>query len=111
MIDQPFEKIIVCPRCAGNGTVPLVPSELTRPFSRIRLNRDSVLYLRDLLLEDRDQFFEEKRALDARGIPSLDVLNEIRSLEKVLRSVEFVISEERWDALEEGVVSNGVRSS
>lgn len=67
--------------------------EPTRILGRVRLKEDQLQYLRRLLLEDRDQFFEDKRALEERGEPSFEVLREIRQLEKVLRAVEGAV----WD--------------
>lgn len=70
-------------------------------WGRIRLRSNELKFLRRLLLEDRDLFFEEKRELDAAGEPSVSVLRDIRSLEKVLRNVEGTI----WD-LEAGRVGD-----
>lgn len=99
-LDPILNRKMVCPRCEGNGTVPIIPETLTRPFGRIRLNRGSAVFLRELLLGERDLLFEEKRDIDSKGQSSYDILSDIRELEKILRAVDYLIQEERWDAVE-----------
>jgi len=67
--------------------------EQTRKVGRVRLRADQLDYLIHLLIEDRDQFFEDKRYVEARNESSFETLREIRTLEKILRAVEGA----RWD--------------
>ena len=62
-------------------------------WGRVRLRERELVFLRELLLEDRDQFFEEKRALDAAGTPSIGVLRDIRAVEKIMKNVEGTIED------------------
>ena len=67
--------------------------EQTRILGRVRLKEDLLVFLRELLIEDRDQFFEDKRLLEADGKPSYLILRDIRRVEKILRTVEGAL----WD--------------